>query len=262
MEPLRRRARLLSGRLVARDTWWMEFDCPEIAAGALPGQFVMLGKGLGDPLTWMLPRPFSVGLTRPGGQVGILIRAYGEGSRALCRVREGDSLVMLGPLGRGFSTDQPAECVAGGVGLAPFIFLADWYRRHDLPVRLIYGERDGGAVFDPGFIARLTGCEPEIFTEDGSHGRRGRVLEALSRDSAANSLLMGCGPSGMLRALAEHAVRVGRRLEVSVEEHMGCGVGTCQGCVVRGAGGDWIKSCIAGPVFDAADLDWDRAGGR
>ena len=253
--PVSRRATLLSTRLVARDTWWQEFDCPDIAAAALPGQFVMLGVGLDAPGAWLLPRPFSVGWTGPGGEVGILLRAYGQGTRALAKLGVGQTALLLGPLGRPFDTEgAEVECIAGGVGLAPFIFLAAREAAAGRRVRLIYGERDAGAVFDPGLIARLTNHDPELFTEDGSAGRKGLVTAGL--DPASNALLLGCGPTPLLRALEAFAREHGRRLQVSVEEHMGCGIGTCQGCVVRGADGRWVKSCIEGSVFPAEELDW------
>ena len=68
--------------------------------------------------------------------------------------------------------------------------------------------------------------------------------------------LLACGPQPMLGACARLAERHGLPLQVSVEEHMGCGIGTCQGCVVRSADGDWVKSCTEGPVFDARELAW------
>ena len=68
--------------------------------------------------------------------------------------------------------------------------------------------------------------------------------------------LLACGPQPMLRACAALAFERELPLQVSVEEHMGCGVGTCQGCVVRSASGEWIKSCTDGPVFDAKELTW------
>lgn len=265
--PVRRRATLLSTRVVARDTWWQEFACPGIAAAARPGQFVMLGVGLEAPGAWLLPRPFSVGWTGPGGEVGILLRSYGVGTRALARLEAGQEALLLGPLGRPFDTSRDGsgsgfaagagpeiECIAGGVGLAPFIFLAAQEAAEGRRVRLVYGERDAGAVFDPALIARLTDHEPELFTEDGSAGRRGLVTAGL--DPASRARLLGCGPTPLLRALAAFAREHGRDLQVSVEEHMGCGIGTCQGCVVRGADGRWVKACIEGSVFPADELDW------
>ena len=98
----------------------------------------------------------------------------------------------MGPLGRGFEIDDRSiECVAGGVGLAPFIFLAAREAAAGRRVRLLYGERDAGAVFDTDTLGDLTGHEPEIFTEDGGAGRLGRVTAGL--DPESETLLLGCG---------------------------------------------------------------------
>lgn len=241
---------------MAEATWWVEVECPEVAAGSLPGRFVMLGFGLENTGPPFLPRPFSVGWRGDDGRLGFLVRVFGSGTRRLAALRPGDSLLVLGPLGTAFRTDPgtPTICVAGGVGLAPFLFLAAEERARGRDVRLVYGERTAARVFDRRLLQRLTAGPAEVWTEDGSAGRRGTVLEALSPGSAG--MWMGCGPAPMLRALAALARQRGRPLQVSVEEHMGCGVGTCQGCVVPGADGRWIKACVEGPVFDAARLAW------
>ncbi len=256
---MRTEAELLTSRRVARDTWWQEYRAPEIADRAIPGQFVMLGLGLDTPGTWLLPRPFSVGWTADDGQIGILLRVFGRGTRALADLAPGDTALVLGPLGTGFETpeDRLAECVAGGVGLAPFIFLASERTKQGRPVRLIYGERDGDAVFDLDLLRELSGVEPDVYTEDGSAGHEGRVTAGL--DPASEGVLCACGPTPMLAALARFAAEHGRDLQVSVEEHMGCGIGTCQGCVVESSDGRWVKACIEGPVFHATDLEWGTA---
>jgi dihydroorotate dehydrogenase electron transfer subunit len=190
------------------------------------------------------------------GRLGLLVREFGAGTRRLGGLRPGDRALLLGPLGRPFRVDpgRPVVCVAGGVGLAPFLFLAPEARALGSPVRLLYGERTTDRVFDPGLIRELTGVDPELFTEDGGAGRRGLVLDGIADHE--ESLLLACGPTPMLAAL-ERLVRArGLDLQVSVEEHMGCGVGTCQGCVVRGADGTWVKACTDGPVFDARELAW------
>ena len=216
----------------------------------------MLGLGLDAAGAWLLPRPFSVGWVGPAGTTGFLVRVFGPGTRALTRLALGERALVLGPLGRPFELepDRPIECVAGGVGLAPFIFLAAVERAAGRDVRLLYGERDVDAVFDLELLRELTGVEPELYTEDGSAGRPGRVTTGLDPDSEAS--LLACGPTPMLAALARFAREHDRDLQVSVEEHMGCGIGTCQGCVVRSSDGRWVKACIEGPVFRAEDLDW------
>ena len=255
--PIRRWVEVRSIREAAQETWWLELHAPEIAAAAEPGQFLMAGFGLTQVGAPFLPRPFSVGWRdRSSGTVGLLIREFGAGTRRLARLRDGDQLLLLGPLGRSFRIPdgRSVVCVGGGVGLAPFLFLAAEARKSGVEVRLLYGERSAGRVFDPALIADLTGVEPTVFTEDGTAGRPGMVLDGI--DLSDDPVLLGCGPTPMLNALQRFARERGSNLQVSVEEHMGCGIGTCQGCVVRGADGSWLKSCTEGPAFDAEELAW------
>ncbi len=255
-EPLRRWSPVVSRTKTAENTWWLEVEAPEIAAASVPGQFLMIGYGLENAGAPFLPRPFSVGGRTRDGRVGLLLRAFGAGTRRMARLEPGDELLLLGPLGRPFRLDEGRRtlCVAGGVGLAPFLFLADVARRGGLDVDLVYGERTADRVFDPELLERLAGGPAEVWTEDGSAGREGLVLGGV--DLRDDPVLLGCGPDPMLRALAELARDRDADLQVSVEEHMGCGVGTCQGCVVRSADGRWVKSCVEGPVFEARELDW------
>lgn len=257
--PVRRPARVLSNRPVAEATWWLELECPEIARFSLPGQFLMIGWGLRSPGLFLLPRPFSVGWCGPDGRIGLLLRAYGTGTRRMSTLRPGEEMLLLGPLGRPFHLEpgRPVLCVAGGVGLAPFIFLADRAREGGTEVRLLYGERTGAHVFEPGLLEELTRGPVEVWTEDGGAGRRGRVVEGVDAEALGGAPhLLACGPTPMLLAMARLAGELGSTLQISVEENMGCGIGTCQGCVVRGADGRWIKSCVEGPVFEAGELGW------
>lgn len=254
--PLRRAAPVLANTRAAAGTWWLELEAPEIAAAASAGQFVMIGFGLDHLDPPFLPRPFSIGWRGADGRIGLLVREFGEGTRRLGALRAGDEVQLLGPLGRPFDVpvDRPLVCVAGGVGLAPFLFLVPQARAAGTEVELLYGERSVDRVFDPALVERLTGLRPDVFTEDGSAGRSGLVIDGV--DVEARPELFGCGPTPMLRALERLARVADLRLQVSVEEHMGCGIGTCQGCVVRSADGRWIKSCTAGPVFERRELAW------
>lgn len=254
--PVRNWAKVLENRKAAEDTFWIELDCPQIAAAAQAGQFVMLGTGLGDVAAPFLPRPFSIGARGDDGRLGFLVRVFGAGTLRLSEVVPGDDLLVLGPLGRPFHLPKgrPVVCLAGGVGLAPFLFVGAAARDDGREVRIVYGERTGERVFDPELIRHITGVEPEVRTEDGSRGARGLVIDGLELDHAPQ--LLACGPDPMLRACVRLAHERNLPLQVSVEEHMGCGIGTCQGCVVLSATGEWIKSCTEGPVFDARELSW------
>lgn len=253
---------VLIGERVAEDTYWLELAAPDIAAQAAPGQFLMVGFGASGWGVPFLPRPNSVAWVG-GERVGLLIRVYGQGSRRLAGLRSGDSVLLLGPLGSHFELGGAGSvvCVAGGVGLAPFLFIREWScRAGSVPqIRLLYGERTSEAVFDPSKIRELSGLEAELWTEDGSLGRQGRVTEGLELEGV--DLVLGCGPTPMLQEVRRMALDAGVTCQLAVEEHMACGVGTCIGCVIETVDAETGEAgyslvCADGPVFPAERLRW------
>jgi dihydroorotate dehydrogenase electron transfer subunit len=244
---------------------------PEIAALAQPGQFVMIKAAAGiDPL---LRRPFSIfevlrnNAVMPSG-ISLLNKRVGAGTRLLYDAVPGSRLGVLGPLGRPFEPiDPPAEAwmVAGGVGLAPFVTLAEALAARGTKSRLFYGARRASELSYVELFESL-GVEPVLATEDGSRGTRGFITVPL--ESALASLppnsdvrLFVCGPTPMMRAVAALARAHGRRCDVSLEQVMGCGLGGCYSCVVLTRTTDgpphFVRSCIEGPVFDATQILWD-----
>jgi dihydroorotate dehydrogenase electron transfer subunit len=237
-------------------------DAPEIAAQAAPGQFVMVGFGATGWSRPFLPRPNSVAAVI-GERIGLLIRVYGEGSRRLTEMRPGDSALVLGPLGSHFEIGAARKilAVAGGVGLAPFLFLPNWdpLKSSGAQVHLLYGERQAGPVFDPQKIRSLSGLDAEIWTEDGSLGAGGLVIDGM--DLAGADLVLACGPTPMLKAVRTRCLEAGVPCQLSVEEHMACGMGTCIGCAIGTVDPDtgeegYSLVCTNGPVFSAERLRW------
>lgn len=244
---------------------------PAVASLAQPGQFVMVRPSRGmDPL---LRRPFSIfEILRDarGAATGIslLNKRIGVGTGLLYEVEPGAHVGCLGPLGRPFApVDPPGEAwmVAGGVGLAPFVTLAEALRARGTPTTLFYGARRASELYYVELFERL-GVRIVLSTEDGSRGAAGRItlplgqaLEALPRRAAVR--LYACGPTPMMRAVAQLAAAHERPCDVSLEQVMGCGLGGCYSCVVlaRNGGGapHFIRSCIEGPVFDARRIVWD-----
>jgi dihydroorotate dehydrogenase electron transfer subunit len=155
--------------------------------------------------------------------------------------------------------------IAGGVGLAPFWTVAEALSARGVTMTLFYGGRSAADLFYLDDFERL-GATLVLATEDGSMGERGRVTVPLERalagrQPARDVLLHACGPEPMLAAVGRLAERYGCRCEVSVERVMGCGLGGCYSCVVpvkaSGGGFHHVRSCIGGPIFDAATLVWD-----
>jgi len=251
----------------------LTLDAPAIAAAAAPGQFVMIRTSAGsDPL---LRRPFSIfEIVRDArgtpAAITILNKRVGVGTSRLACAREGDRFDVLGPLGRPFTPAAPpaeAWLVAGGVGLAPFATLAEALASLGTSTTLFYGARRAGELFRTEIFERL-GVRLALATEDGSRGDRGLITVPLDRALAARGAapvrLYACGPTPMMRAVAERAAAHGLACEVSLEQTMGCGLGGCYSCVVRVRGADgaphYVRSCINGPVMDAASLVWEGLG--
>ncbi len=252
----------------------LSLAAPDVARDAAPGQFVMVKTALGlDPL---LRRPFSIfEILRDGdGTVrglSILNKRVGVGTSLLFDARPGDQISCLGPLGKPFvPVDPPAQAwmVAGGVGLAPFVTLAEALAARGTAMTLFYGGRSAADLYHAEFFEQL-GARLVLTTEDGTRGSRGRVtgplkdeLQSLPADTAVT--LYACGPTPMMRAVADLGAAHGRTTFVSLEPVMGCGMGVCYSCVVRlhrPGGTHLVRSCIEGPVFDACGLVWDALAG-
>ncbi|MFO1076870.1 MAG: dihydroorotate dehydrogenase electron transfer subunit [Planctomycetota bacterium] len=250
-----RRRRELGG-----DSFAIEVDGPIPACA--PGQFFMLRTEQRWPV--QLPRPFSIYDRAADGSWGsFLVKAVGPGTRALLDVAPGERIALTGPLGRGFPGDvADPVCVAGGVGLAPFLLLARAQRAAGRPLRLLFGGRTRDALAGLADFADL--ADVRTSTDDGSHGFRGFVSALLERmvqggEVRAGETVFCCGPDPMMHAVAALCERLGLRCFLSLETYMACGYGVCNGCSVavkgeRFKGWPYSKTCIEGPVYEACEL--------
>jgi dihydroorotate dehydrogenase electron transfer subunit len=263
-------AEVISNTRLSPDYNVLALAAPQIASEARPGQFVMIKTTDGmDP---MLRRPFSIFeiLRDDTGKtigVSLLNKRVGAGTRRLYAAQPGQRLALLGPLGRAFEPVDPPEeawMVAGGVGLAPFSTLAEALAARKTPMTLFYGGRSSRDLYYEDFFTRL-GARLVLTTEDGTRGEQGRVTAPLARalaDQPATQpvTLYVCGPTPMMRAVAKLGASARRPTFVSLEPVMGCGMGGCYSCVVRvrhTGGTHFVRSCLDGPVFDAAAVVWD-----
>jgi dihydroorotate dehydrogenase electron transfer subunit len=265
---------------VARDTYRLRLDCPEIAERVVPGQFLMLRlPGTNDPL---LGRPLALYDTVPGlggTPVGldIVYLAVGKMTRRLATLDSGALLEVWGPLGNGFppTPTHHLVMVAGGIGQTPFLALANEYlglKSYGTPGRrvpraakatLCYGVKTAEYLAGLEDFGRL-GVEVRISTEDGSAGHHGLVTALIGPVIAQSSLpgrIVCCGPEPMMEATTALAHQLGAPCQVSLECPMACGIGVCFSCVARvrnQAGGEWDyrRTCVEGPVFDAADIEF------
>lgn len=249
----------------------MRLSAPEIAPVAKAGEFVMIG--IPDIDAMLIRRPFSIARVHPDPTKGtphsidILYKVFGQRTAAFSALGPGAELSLLGPLGRGFwlpDEDDETELmmVAGGIGNAIFPLLLQQAPRLRARATLYFGGRtkDDLTLVDwfEEHCARVV-CA----TEDGSVGARGFVtapLEAeLDASPSERRLVLACGPTPMLKAVAEICIARDVPCQLALEETMACGFGVCLGCVVekRDPDGDFdrfVRVCTEGPVFDAREV--------
>jgi len=247
---------------IADNTYLMGLDASEIVVDARPGQFVMIRVGPAiDPL---LRRPFSICGTLPGGVLLILYKVVGRGTALMAEALKGDFMWVLGPLGKGFSEPRPGSIpilAAGGIGIAPLIFLAQALAPNN-PIFLA-GYRCAGEII-PFEKVGLANVPVEIATDDGSAGFHGFVTDLLkvrlASKGESSSQVYTCGPMGMLKTIAALTIAESTPCQVSLEANMACGLGACQGCAVKSSNQDkltYYLVCREGPIFPARSIDWE-----
>lgn len=251
------RATIASNKKVNDDFRLMRLESAYLAKTARPGQFVealcsAVSKDTTDPL---LRRPFGVHRIVKGG-IEVLYEMVGKGTQIMSRKKPGEQIRVLGPLGNGFTVNRAkrAIIVAGGIGVAPLVALAQKLG----PADVFIGARSLSHLLCEREF-RALGCSVSAATEDGSKGYKGLVTALVEKrlaDGGQRSVIYGCGPAGMLKAVASLAAARGIECQVSLEERMACGAGVCLGCPVKVKGGGYKMVCKDGPVFDAAEIAW------
>ena len=265
------------------DQFVMRLRAPKCAAAAKPGTFVHLTCDESLPMR----RPLSI--MRVGEDwVDVLYKIVGPGLRLLSQKKEGDTLSVLGPIGQPFhmSADKPRTLlIGGGVGIPPMVYIADWLRQDDAdwkPLAILGSEipfpfpllaskletpwldndisatmpllESWGITCRLATLAGFDGCFDGYVTDLAD-----RWLSGLDEEALAEVEIFACGPTPMLKAVADLAARYDLPCQVSLEEYMACAVGGCAGCAVRirTPDGDAMKRvCVDGPVFEASTVVW------
>ena len=250
---------LLENKELVPGTILHTYGEPEIARAARPGQFINIRcteEGT-DPL---LRRPFSIcSVDRAAGTFTVLIKVIGPGTRLLEALRPGAKVDMLAPLGKSFewAGARRIMLVAGGVGVAPMLFVAQEVRQAQMEPRpeiiFCYGARTAADFVLLDQIESLAD-RLVLATNDGSRGERGFVTEAAERLFAPDLSILTCGPNPMMDDLLRRMRAAGLEGQVSLENQMGCGIGACQGCVVPTRQG-YIRICCDGPVLPTTMFD-------
>jgi dihydroorotate dehydrogenase electron transfer subunit len=276
-------AELVESRQILPGQWIQSFHAPELASGSRAGQFVHVRTG--DYSGLVLRRPFSINTADPAtGIITLHFRTVGRGTEWMTRVREGERIDMLGPLGRPFEVDPRSHnllLVAGGLGMAGVRMLVDEAVRAGRGVTILFGALSASHVYPSSLLPDEV--EYIVATDDGSLGHRGYVTELVPEYEAWADQAFACGPQAMLKRLAALAAgrrerlgvaKLGRKrggptdplgsaaarrksfLQVSMEQTMGCAVGACLGCTIIGVDGPQ-RVCREGPVFAADEVSWE-----
>jgi dihydroorotate dehydrogenase electron transfer subunit len=269
-------AHILSHEAYEGKQFIMRLQAPECAARALPGQFVHISVHPMRPLR----RPISImRVSAKEGWVDLLYKVVGEGTELLSHRQSGESLSMLGPIGKPFEPQRKRPLlIGGGVGMPPMIFLAEALK-HDKSSKpfvilgsevpfpfsprpsqiMIDGMPEGVIASMPllddwGIPSRLASLQGYAGCHEGYVTDLARLwLKSLDSDSLAEVELFTCGPHPMIEAVVKLAREFDLPVQVSLEEFMACAVGGCAGCVVEvktETGSAMKRVCVDGPVFN------------
>lgn len=232
---------------------------PDVPIPAPAGAFAMV-RSESWGLAPLLPRPMS--MLTDGDAPSILIKVVGEGTRRMAEAAIGERFTLHAPLGKPWplpSADEAPLLVAGGVGVAPLVYLARTLADRGRDVVSLYGGRTRNDL--PLADALAAAGRLEVSTDDGSRGTEGRVTVLLERELEQRrgreaTRVFCCGPHPMMAAVAAMAARFDVACDASLEAPMGCGYGVCLGCPVARADGGYLYTCVDGPCVDAKTIDW------
>lgn len=235
---------------------WIE---TEAAKTAKPGQFISMYTNDGSKL---LPRPISIcEIDAEQSQLRVVYRVTAEktGTEQFSKMKAGDTLPIIGPLGNGFpleaGTGKRAFLMGGGIGVPPILELA---KQLDCEKQIIMGYRNADTFLKEQFEENGT---VYVSTEDGSVGTKGNVMDAIRENALQADIIYACGPTPMLRAIKQYAEENNIECYISLEERMACGIGACLACVCQSKEKDHHSNvnnkriCKDGPVFLSTEVE-------
>ena len=251
---------VLSQRSLGNDIYDLVLQTKDIARAAKAGQFVSVYS---NDKSKLLPRPISLcGIDREKGTLRLVYRVTGQGTgtEEFSRLKEGDTVKLLGPLGNGFTVEygKKAFLIGGGIGVPPMLQLAKEMRAAGENLQVVMGYRNADTFLLDEFEAV---AETFVATEDGSLGTKGNVIDAIKNEKLNADVIYACGPTPMLRALKNYAEENNMVCYISMEERMACGIGACLACVCKSRDKDAHSNvnnkriCKEGPVFNAKEVE-------
>ena len=240
----------------------LKFTSSEPLPEMLPGQFVEVRVD-GSPTTF-LRRPISINFVdRTANELWLLVQITGDGTRKMASYTQNDVVNMILPLGNSFTMPQNTQnkplLIGGGVGIAPMLFWGAELKKNGFNPVFLFGARTKKD------LVLLEEFEKygKVYTttEDGSHGERGfvtqhSILSTFDFQLPTFDYIYTCGPTLMMKAVAQFAVLHQIPCEASLENTMACGVGVCLCCVTDTVNGHKCV-CVEGPVFDINNLKWN-----
>ncbi|MBP3326602.1 MAG: dihydroorotate dehydrogenase electron transfer subunit [Coprococcus sp.] len=246
-------AQVISQECIATDVYSLVLMADEIAKQAVAGQFISVYSKDGSK---MLPRPISLcDINKEAGTLRLVYRVVGFGTAEFSKLEAGDLVDILGPLGNGFDKqDKKAILIGGGIGIPPMLQLA---KELSCEKSIVLGYRDEiflNEEFEPYGNVYLS-------SEDGMHGVKGNVIDAIVEYGIEGDIIYACGPTPMLRGIKAYAMEKGILCQISMEEKMACGVGACLACICQTKEIDEHSQvhnkriCKDGPVFYAEEVE-------
>ena len=261
MEKFQEIATVVKQQELVEGIYDLTLQTKDIAAAAKAGQFVSVYSSGAR----LLPRPISLcGIDKEKGQIRLVYRVTGEGTgtEEFSKLKEGDSVKILGPLGNGFTVEEgkTAFLIGGGIGVPPMLQLAkDINASSDVPkMQIIMGYRDENTFLLDEFKEQ---AESFVSSDNGAVGTKGTVVDAIKANNLKADVIYACGPTPMLRALRDYADENGMTCYISMEERMACGIGACLACVRKTKEKDHHSNvnnkriCKEGPVFNAKEVE-------
>ena len=238
----------------------MVLQTESIAKAAKAGQIVYVYS---NDASKLLPRPISLcGIDREKGTLRLVYRVTGEGTgtEEFSRLKAGDTVKILGPLGNGFTvvSGKKAFLIGGGIGVPPMLQLAKEMKASGEDIQVVMGYRNSDTFLLEEFEEV---AETFVATEDGSLGTKGNVIDAIKNEKLNADIIYTCGPTPMLRALKAYAEENNMECYISMEERMACGIGACLACVCKSREKDAHTNvnnkriCKEGPVFNAKEVE-------
>ena len=251
--------KILTKKILNPTVTLMEVDAPMIAKKAEPGQFIILrvdADGERIPLT-------IADFDREKGTITIIFQIVGATTEKLNHLEEGEFIHdFVGPLGGPSHTDglKKVAVVGGGVGCAIAYPIAKKLHHLGAEVHSIVGFRNKDLVIlEDEFKAASDVMK--LMTDDGSHGEKGLVTNALEELIKAGNQydeVIAIGPLVMMKFVCKLTKEYGIKTVVSMNPIMIDGTGMCGGCRLT-VGGETKFACVDGPDFDGHLVDFDEA---